>query len=152
MTTMREHNLAIIGAGPGGYVAAIRAADMIVCPTVPDLLNLAPLQETVALIGSADKLTAAVGVLNNVDESGAAKKIDNARSVLASFKMAAAPTAIFHLPQFSAAYDKGRAVTELKPADGKAAVQIQALWSDLDKLARRMAAPKRNGKAKEMRP
>jgi chromosome partitioning protein len=137
-------------------LAAIRAADMIVCPTVPDLLNLAPLQETVALIESADKLTAAVGVLNNVDESGAGKKIDNARSVLASFKMTVAPTAIFHLPQFSAAYDKGRAVTELKPVDGKAALQIEALWGDLDKLARRIAAPvashKRNTKAKEARP
>ena len=125
---------------------------MIVCPTVPDLLNLASLQETVALIDSADKLTAAVGVLNNVDESGAAKKIDNARSVLASFKMVVAPTAIFHLSQFSAAYDKGKAVTELKPADGKAALQIATLWGDLDKLARRMAAPKRSGKAKEARP
>jgi chromosome partitioning protein len=127
-------------------LAAIRAADLIICPTVPDLLNLAPLQETVALIESADKLAAAVGVLNNVDESGAAKKIEHAKGVLAAFKMAVAPTAIFHLPQFSAAYDRGKAVTELKPADGKAAVQIQALWSDLDKLARRIAAPKRNGK------
>jgi chromosome partitioning protein len=131
-------------------LAAIRAADMIICPTVPDLLNLAPLQATVELIESADKLGGTVGVLNNCD--GAAKKIDNARSVLASFKMAVAPTAIIHLPQFSAAYDKGKAVTELRPADDKAATQIEALWGDLDKLARRIAAPKRNGKAKEMRP
>ena len=76
--------------------------------------------------------------------------------MLAAFKMAVAPTTIFHLPQFSAAYDKGKAVTELKPADGKAATQIEALWGDLDKLARRIAAPvashKRNGKAKEARP
>jgi chromosome partitioning protein len=133
-------------------LAAIRAAEMIVCPTVPDLLNLAPLQETVALIASADKLPAAVGVLNNVDESGAAKKIEHAIGVLASFNMAVASTPILHLPQFSAAYDKGKAVTELKPADGKAAQQIQALWADLDKHARRITAPKRNGKAKEARP
>ena len=133
-------------------LAAIRIADMMVLPTVPDLLNLAPLQETVALIQSADKLSAAVGVLNNVDESGAAKKIEHAKGVLATFKIAVAPTAVFHLPQFSAAYDKGKAVTELKPSDGKAAMQIRALWDDLDKLARRITAPKRNGKAKELRP
>ena len=132
-------------------LAAIRAADMIVCPTVPDLLNLGPLQETVALIASADKLAAAVAVLNNCDESGAAKRIEQARSVLASFKMAVASTTVFHLPQFSAAYDRGRAVIELKPADGKAALQIRALLGDLDKLARRIAAPKRNGRAKEAR-
>ena len=66
-----------------------------------DLLNLAPLQETVALVESDDKITAAVGVLNNIDD--AAKKIDNARGVLEAFKMAVAPTTIWHLPQFSAA-------------------------------------------------
>jgi chromosome partitioning protein len=131
-------------------LAAIRVSDLVICPAATDLLNLAPLQETVALIESADKLGVAVGVLNNID--GAAKKIDNARGVLEAFKMAVAPTTIWHLPQFSAAYDKGKAVTEMKPADGKAAFKIAALWTDLDKLARRMAAPKRNGKAKEARP
>jgi len=65
------------------------------------LLNLAPLQETVALVESDDKITAAGGVLNNIDD--AAKKIDNARGVLEAFKMAVAPTTIWHLPQFSAA-------------------------------------------------
>jgi hypothetical protein len=46
-------------------------------------------------------------------------------------------------------------VIELKPAGGKAATQIEALWEDLDKMARSIAAPaasrKRNGKA-EARP
>jgi chromosome partitioning protein len=134
-------------------LAAIRVSDLVVCPAATDLLNLAPLQETVALIETADKLGVAVGVLNNVD--GAAKKIEHARDVLAAFKMAVAPTTILHLPQFATAYDKGKAVTELKPADGKAATQIDALWGDLDKIARRVAVPvashKRNGRAKEAR-
>ena len=77
-------------------LAGVRAADLIVCPTVPDLLNLAPLKETVTLIEAADKLRAAVCVLNNVEEAGAPKKIAHARDVLASFKMAVAPTAVFH--------------------------------------------------------
>jgi chromosome partitioning protein len=134
-------------------LAAVRAADLIVCPTVPDLLNLAPLQETVALIESADKVAAAVGVLNNVDDAGAARKIEHAKGVLASFEMAVAPTAVSHLAQFSAAYDKGKAVTELKPLGGKAAVQVQALWSDLDRLAKRLtqAPAKRTGKPREAR-
>jgi hypothetical protein len=85
-----------------------------------------------------------VGVINDVDESGAEKKIAHAREVLERFKMAAAPTAIFHLSQFSTAYDKGKGVTELKPAGGKAAQQIEALWNDLDK--RKRPAPKRNTK------
>jgi hypothetical protein len=99
---------------PGGYpwparpicvdaiaLAAIQAADLIVCPTVPDLLNLAPLQGTVALIESADKLGAAVGVVNNVDESGAARKIEHAKGVLTAFKMAVAPTAPDDMTEFA---------------------------------------------------
>jgi chromosome partitioning protein len=135
-------------------LAAIRVSDLVVCPAATDLLNLAPLQETVALIETADKLGVAVGVLNNID--GTAKKIEHARGVLAALNLAVAPTSILHLPQFAAAYDKGKAVIELKPADGKAATQIDALWGDLDKMARRIAAPvashKRSGKAKEARP
>ena len=54
------------------------------------------------------------------------------------------------------ATQEGKAVIELKPADGKAATQIDALWGDLDKMARRIAAPvashKRIGKVKEARP
>jgi hypothetical protein len=53
-------------------LAAIRVSDLVVCPAATDLLNLAPLQETVALIETADKLGAAVGVLNNID--GVAKR------------------------------------------------------------------------------
>jgi chromosome partitioning protein len=134
-------------------LAAIRVSDLVVCPAATDLLNLAPLQETVALIETADKLGAAVGVLNNID--GTAKKIEHAKGVLAAFEMAVAPTTILHLPQFASAYDKGKAVIELKPAGGKTAASIEALWEDLDKIARRIAAPathKRNGKAKEVRP
>ena len=132
-------------------LAGVRAADLIVCPTVPDLLNLAPLKETVSLIEAADKLRAAVCVLNNVEEAGAPKKIAHARDVLASFRMAVAPTAVFHHSQFSAAYDKGRAVIELKPAGGRAAVQIETLWGELDKIGRRVATPRPNGRAKEAR-
>jgi cellulose biosynthesis protein BcsQ len=49
-------------------VSAIRQADLILCPTVPGLLSLAPLQKTVELIKGADKLSSTVGVLNNVEQ------------------------------------------------------------------------------------
>jgi dihydrolipoamide dehydrogenase len=44
MTTTREHDLVIIGAGPGGYVAAIRAAQLG--------LNVACIEEAAALGGT----------------------------------------------------------------------------------------------------
>jgi cellulose biosynthesis protein BcsQ len=128
-------------------LAAVRAADMIICPAMPDLINLAPRRETVALIGSADKLDATVAVINNGDPDS--KRVDAARQALKGMGLAVAPTAVMHSGQFSAAFDRGKGVIEL--GAGKAATQLHALWADLDKLARRIAAPKRNGKAKEAR-
>jgi chromosome partitioning protein len=132
-------------------LAAIRTADMIICPTLPDLLNLAALKDTVALIESAAKIGVSVGVLNDVDEAGAAKKIAHATAVLENFKMVVSPKVVFHLPQFGNAYDKGKGVTEIKPVDNKAAKQIRALWDFLDEYARELVARKVNGKGRGAR-
>ena len=130
-------------------LAAIRAADMIVCPTLPDLLNLKPLKDTVTLIEAADKLEASIGVINNVDESGAATNIAHAKAVLESFGMQICSAVVYHLPQFATAYNEGKGVTEHKPGT-KAAKQVRALWGQLDKQAQQFAAGRMNGK--EVRP
>jgi hypothetical protein len=109
-------------------LAAVRAADMVICPTLPDLLNLAPLRDTVALIETADKLGATVGVINDVDESGAVKKIAHAAAVLEKFKMVVSPAVIYHLPQFSNAYDKGMGVTEIKPRETRNRSALAPPW------------------------
>lgn len=62
-------------------LAAVRAANTIICPTMVDLINLAPLRETVALINSADKLEATIAVINNSDP--ASKRVESAREELA---------------------------------------------------------------------
>jgi hypothetical protein len=61
-------------------------------------------------------------------------------AVLKDLDIPVAPTIIHHLAQFSAAFDRGLGVTELRPA-GRAAAEIEQLWIDLDKLSRRLAAP-----------
>jgi chromosome partitioning protein len=113
-------------------LAAVRAASLIVCPCKTDLLSLHPLRQTVDLLVSAEKLQSAIAVLNDLDESGAAKMIARARETLEEFGLAVTATAIGHSPSFAKAYDNGRAVTELKPAGGKAASQIELLWADLN--------------------
>jgi hypothetical protein len=62
--------------------------------------------------------------------------------------MPVATTIVQHLPQFSAAFDKGLGVTELRPP-GRAGAQIEQLWSDLDKLARRLTAPEKRRQRRE---
>jgi chromosome partitioning protein len=126
-------------------LAAVRPADLVICPAALDLLNLKPLEETVALIASVDKLDRACGIFNNIDEASGSKKIEKAIEVLESFGLTVASTAISHSPQFGAAYDAGKGVTEL-PGNSKAAKQIEALWADLNRISRRLAPAK---KAKE---
>src|SRR5262249_51200633 len=63
-------------------LAAIRAADLILTPTLPDLFNLGSLQDTVRLLEAAEKLDATIAIVNNVDESGAEARIAQAREAL----------------------------------------------------------------------
>lgn len=124
-------------------LAAIRAANAIICPTMVDLINLAPLRETVALINSADKLEATIAVINNSDP--ASKRVEAAREDLARLGLTVARTALMSSGQYATAYDRGKGVIEL--GQGKASAQLHALWGDLEKFAGRTESRKRNGKA-----
>jgi chromosome partitioning protein len=120
-------------------LAAIRAADMVVCPTLPDLFNLGSLQVTVQLLEAAAKLPIAVGVINNVDEAGEQARIGEAKAVMGKFKMVSCPAVIRHRPQFQAAAEKGKSVVEAGMRAQKAAAEIRALWEFLDGHAKRLA-------------
>jgi chromosome partitioning protein len=132
-----------------GYItAAVRVSSLVILPAKPGLLALAPLQETVKLVETAGKKHVAVGCVNDVEltATGAAKAEDVV-AVLKGLEIAVAPTIVHHLGQFGAAFDRGLAVGELRPA-GRAAAEIEALWLDLEKLARRLAAPSRKREAR----
>jgi chromosome partitioning protein len=120
-------------------LAAIRVAEQIICPTLPDLFNLGSLQDTVRLLEGAEKLGAAVGLINNVDEAGAEPKIAQAREALASFNLAVCPDVIHHRPQFQNAIEQGKGVTELGARGKKAAEEIDALWQYLDRRAKQQS-------------
>ena len=117
-------------------LTAIRSADMVISPTMPDLFNLGSLQDTVSLLEAADKLGATVAVINNVDEAGAAAKIGQANAALESFNVLVCPVVIYHRPPFTAAIEKGKGVTELGAKATKAAAEIRDLWAFLDKRAK----------------
>jgi chromosome partitioning protein len=133
-------------------LAAIRVADMVICPTLPDLFNLGSLQDTVQL-QAAGKLPVTVGVINNVDKAGEEARIGEATAVMEKFQMAVCPQVIRHRPEFQAAAEKGKAVIELGAKGKAAASEIRALWNFLDrraKVATADAKPKR--KAREVKP
>src|SRR5262249_940378 len=128
-------------------LAAIRAADMLICPTLPDLFNLGRLQDTVQLLETAEKLNVTVGVINNVDKAGEEARIGEATAVMEKFKMVVCPKVIRHRPQFQTAAEKGKAVTEIGAKAKEAADEVRALWNFLDERTR-AKRPATTGKAK----
>jgi len=131
-------------------LAAIRVADMIICPTMPDLFNLHSLADTVRLLEMAEKLHAAVAIINGVDGKNAAALIGEASAVLESFNLTIAPAAIRYRTPFATAIKRGKGVTETVPK-GPAAKEICELWTWLDQQAKRIGSPaaKDRAKAKE---
>ena len=130
---------------------SIRAADMVVCPTLPDLFNLGSLLDTVQLLEAAGNLDVTVGVINNVDKAGEGARIGEAKAVMERFKMAVSPSVIRHRQEFQTAVEKGKAVTELGAKSKAAADEIRALWNHLDGRTARPSttANKPKRKAKE---
>jgi chromosome partitioning protein len=125
----------------GTALAAIRIAELVICPTLPDLFNLGSLQDTVRLLEAAEKLKATVGVINNAPESGATAKVAEATAALASFNITTCPAMIHHRLQFQAAVEKGKGVTETGPRAAKAADEIRGLWAFLDRRSKQLASP-----------
>jgi chromosome partitioning protein len=130
-------------------LAAIRAADMVICPTLPDPFNLGSLQDSVRLLEVAGKLSVTVGVINNVDKAGEEARIGGARAVMEQFKMTVCPAVVRHRPEFQAAAEKGKSVVEIGAKAKKAAEEIRALWEFLDGHAERLAAGARTKAKRE---
>ena len=119
-------------------LAAIRAADLIVCPVMVDLFSLAGLQDTARMLETAGKLKAAVAVINNLDEAGASANMGEAAAVLKAIGMPMSPTPVWHRPAYTLAIKRGLSVTELGAKQKAAADEIKALWAFLDKRAKQL--------------
>jgi chromosome partitioning protein len=130
-------------------LAAIRAADLIICPAMVDLFSLAGLQDTARLLEMAEKLHAAVAVVNNLDETGAAANLGEAQAVLKKIGMTMSPDPIYHRPTYAAAIKKGLSVTELGAKQKAAAAEIRGLWEFLEKRAKQLQSPPKAKVAKE---
>jgi chromosome partitioning protein len=120
-------------------LAAIRAADLIICPVMVDLFSLSGLQDTARMLEKAGKLKAAVAVINNLDEAGSAANIGEAAAVLKAIGMPMSPEPVWHRPAYTLAIKRGLSVSELGSKQKAAAEEIQKLWAFLDKRARQLA-------------
>ncbi len=127
-------------------LVAIRAADLIITPTRAGLFDVAALKDTVKLLAMAEKLPAAVAVINNFDPDKEATVIPEASAVLHGFGIAISSAHVPHRPQLETALKKGRGVTEAYPKS-LAAEDIRALWAHLNHLTKAKASAKRRRSA-----
>ena len=127
-------------------LAAIRVADLVVCPVMVDLFSLAGLQDTARMIEMAGKLAVSVAVVNNLDEAGACANIGEAQAVLKAIGMPMSPIPIWHRPAYAAAIKKGLSVTELGAKQKAAADEVRELWCFLDKRTKQLQLATRSAK------
>jgi chromosome partitioning protein len=129
--------LIIIDTAPhsdSGAVAAIRAADLIICPTQPSLFDVAALKDTVCILELCETKSKAVCVVNGLPHQGAQAAYLEAVAAVESLGLKALKAHIGHRRPFAVSIQKGKGVTESHKTD-QSAKEIRALWSELNALA-----------------
>lgn len=112
------------GAHNTGIMPAIRAADFVLVPSRPNLVDIAASAETVAACGRLNKPYAYI--LTVVPPSGG--RADEAREALEAEGHLVAPGGIGDRKVFEDAMAAGQTVFEREPS-GKGAAEVSALWS-----------------------
>lgn len=117
----------------GCALSAIRAADMIIAPTQPNIFDILALKDTVALLKQADRLDCAVCIVNGVSHQASEQSFAEAQVAVQGMGLIVAPTYLKHLKSYATSLAKGLGVTEFEPK-GKAAEEIRKIWASLSAL------------------
>jgi chromosome partitioning protein len=117
-----------------GALAAILAANLIICPTQPTLFDIAALKDTVRLLDLAERRDRAVAVVNGLPHKGTEAAYDEAVVAVQSLGLRVAARHIGHRRAFVTAIGKGKGVTEVAKKD-EAAREIKELWGELNQIS-----------------
>lgn len=111
---------------------AIRVADLVLCPTKPDLLNLGALADTIALLDTAAAKEKALAVINDLPTAAKAREMamETATVTLKRFGIPVAATTIGHSQAMVDAIGLGLGITEKAPRNA-ASKEIEALWAEI---------------------
>jgi cellulose biosynthesis protein BcsQ len=111
---------------------AIRLADLILCPTKPDLLSLGALADTVALIDHASAKQKTLAVINDLPTAGKARTaaLETANVALQRFGVRIAEQTISHRQAMVDAIGLGLGITEKAPRNA-ASKEIEGLWAEI---------------------
>ena len=110
----------------------IRIADLVLCPTKPDLLTLGALADTVALIEAASAKQKVLAVINDLPtaEKARATAMGTATAALKKFGLSIAEATISHSPAMVTAISLGLGITEKSPKNS-ASKEVAALWAEI---------------------
>jgi chromosome partitioning protein len=111
---------------------AIRFADLILCPTKPDLLSLGALADTVELIDNASAKEKTLAVVNDLPTAPKARAmaLETATVALRKFGVQIAEQTIGHSQAMVDAIGLGLGITEKAPRN-VASKEIEALWTEI---------------------
>jgi chromosome partitioning protein len=112
---------------------AIRLADVILCPTKPELFNLGAIADTIKLLGLAQAKDRALAVINDLPSGkGRETAREHAAQALSKFEIDVAEQTISHSQTIIDAIAAGLGVTEKSPKN-QSAKEIKALWAEITK-------------------
>lgn len=114
-------------------VAAIRAADMIITPTQPNIFDILALKDTVALLKQTGRRDAAVCIVNGVSHQGSNDLFSEAQVAAEGMGLKVSPKYLIHRRPYASSLALGLGVTEFEPK-GKAADEVRELWGFLNSL------------------
>jgi chromosome partitioning protein len=122
-----------------GALAAMRAADLIICPTQPSLFDVVALKDTVELLKMAGRIDRAIAVVNGLPTKGKDDAYAEADAAVTALGIKVAKANICHRRPFVLATGHGRGVTETYESKGipkadreGAAKDIEKLWKELN--------------------
>ena len=112
----------------------IRAADLIISPSLPNLFDMDALRASVDLIQKARKLDSAICVINGLFHKGAKQDFLDAQMQAEAIGIRVSPFYCVHRRPYARAIIDGKGVTEFAPKD-KASAEIKQLWKYLNDLS-----------------
>ena len=117
-------------------LAVMRAADLIICPTQPNFFDIGNLAEIAGLLKQVGRMKQAVVVVNGLDHNTKTLRQDfaNASRQAAALGFHVSPAFCVHRRSYVKSIAAGKGVTEYKPRDKAAVVEIERLWTHLNAL------------------
>lgn len=109
---------------------AIKASDLIICPTQSSIFDVWALRDTVALLDLCNAKQRAIAVINGLPTSGTQEAYNEAAAAITDMNLKFAKSGIGHRKPFVTSINNGKGVTEMFPGD-KAAAELRALYAEI---------------------